>query len=117
ETAYQGQAPWDIGKPQKPFMDVADHEGTNPRRRGTSSRCFVSGLARGMRTGTDLANKKIIAATSAPAPPWLHASAALRAYRPRVFEAAAALRACGRVRAPLKSGAISTLLEKAQRFR
>ena len=24
ETAYQGQAPWDIGKPQKPFMDVAD---------------------------------------------------------------------------------------------
>src|SRR5215472_17539724 len=25
ETAYAGQAPWDIGKPQKPFIDVADH--------------------------------------------------------------------------------------------
>lgn len=24
ETAYAGQAPWDIGKPQKPFVDVAD---------------------------------------------------------------------------------------------
>jgi SAM-dependent methyltransferase len=24
ENAYAGQAPWDIGKPQKPFMDVAD---------------------------------------------------------------------------------------------
>jgi hypothetical protein len=24
ESAYAGQAPWDIGKPQKPFMDVAD---------------------------------------------------------------------------------------------
>ncbi len=25
ESAYAGQAPWDIGKPQKPFIDVADH--------------------------------------------------------------------------------------------
>jgi cyclopropane fatty-acyl-phospholipid synthase-like methyltransferase len=24
ENAYAGQAPWDIGKPQKPFIDVAD---------------------------------------------------------------------------------------------
>jgi cyclopropane fatty-acyl-phospholipid synthase-like methyltransferase len=24
ESAYAGQAPWDIGKPQKPFLDVAD---------------------------------------------------------------------------------------------
>ncbi len=24
EAAYRGQAPWDIGKPQKPFIDVAD---------------------------------------------------------------------------------------------
>jgi hypothetical protein len=24
ENAYSGQAPWDIGKPQKPFLDVAD---------------------------------------------------------------------------------------------
>src|ERR1700687_1329382 len=24
EDAYAGQAPWDIGKPQKPFIDVAD---------------------------------------------------------------------------------------------
>jgi SAM-dependent methyltransferase len=24
ETAYAGQAPWDIGRPQKPFLDVAD---------------------------------------------------------------------------------------------
>jgi len=24
ETLYAGQAPWDIGKPQKPFLDVAD---------------------------------------------------------------------------------------------
>jgi cyclopropane fatty-acyl-phospholipid synthase-like methyltransferase len=24
EAMYAGQAPWDIGKPQKPFMDVAD---------------------------------------------------------------------------------------------
>jgi len=24
ENAYAGQAPWDIGKPQKPFTDVAD---------------------------------------------------------------------------------------------
>jgi cyclopropane fatty-acyl-phospholipid synthase-like methyltransferase len=24
ETIYAGQAPWDIGKPQKPFIDVAD---------------------------------------------------------------------------------------------
>src|SRR3954454_14983011 len=24
ETMYAGQAPWDIGKPQKPFLDVAD---------------------------------------------------------------------------------------------
>jgi cyclopropane fatty-acyl-phospholipid synthase-like methyltransferase len=24
ENAYAGQAPWDIGKPQKPFLDVAD---------------------------------------------------------------------------------------------
>lgn len=24
EALYAGQAPWDIGKPQKPFMDVAD---------------------------------------------------------------------------------------------
>jgi hypothetical protein len=24
ETAYAGQAPWDIGKPQKPIIDVAD---------------------------------------------------------------------------------------------
>src|SRR5438128_3751385 len=24
ETLYAGQAPWDIGKPQKPFIDVAD---------------------------------------------------------------------------------------------
>jgi hypothetical protein len=23
-TMYAGQAPWDIGKPQKPFIDVAD---------------------------------------------------------------------------------------------
>jgi SAM-dependent methyltransferase len=25
ESAYAGQAPWDIGRPQKPFIDVADH--------------------------------------------------------------------------------------------
>ena len=25
ETIYAGQAPWDIGKPQKPFIEVADH--------------------------------------------------------------------------------------------
>jgi cyclopropane fatty-acyl-phospholipid synthase-like methyltransferase len=25
ESAYAGQAPWDIGRPQKPFLDVADH--------------------------------------------------------------------------------------------
>jgi hypothetical protein len=24
ESAYAGQAPWDIGKPQKPFIDRAD---------------------------------------------------------------------------------------------
>ena len=24
ESAYTGQAPWDIGRPQKPFLDVAD---------------------------------------------------------------------------------------------
>jgi cyclopropane fatty-acyl-phospholipid synthase-like methyltransferase len=24
KSAYAGQAPWDIGKPQKPFLDVAD---------------------------------------------------------------------------------------------
>jgi hypothetical protein len=24
ESAYAGQAPWDIGKPQKPFVNVAD---------------------------------------------------------------------------------------------
>src|SRR3954452_18454221 len=24
ETMYAGQAPWDIGKPQKPFLDVAN---------------------------------------------------------------------------------------------
>src|SRR5437773_10221645 len=24
ETLYAGQAPWDIGKPQKPFVDAAD---------------------------------------------------------------------------------------------
>ena len=24
ETLYAGQAPWDIGRPQKPFLDVAD---------------------------------------------------------------------------------------------
>src|SRR6266481_1306355 len=24
ETLYAGQAPWDIGKPQKPILDVAD---------------------------------------------------------------------------------------------
>jgi 2-polyprenyl-3-methyl-5-hydroxy-6-metoxy-1,4-benzoquinol methylase len=24
ESAYAGQAPWDIGRPQKPFLDVAD---------------------------------------------------------------------------------------------
>jgi cyclopropane fatty-acyl-phospholipid synthase-like methyltransferase len=24
ENAYAGQAPWDLGKPQKPFIDVAD---------------------------------------------------------------------------------------------
>jgi SAM-dependent methyltransferase len=24
ETLYAGQAPWDVGKPQKPFLDVAD---------------------------------------------------------------------------------------------
>ena len=24
EAMYAGQAPWDIGKPQKPFLDVAD---------------------------------------------------------------------------------------------
>ena len=24
ESTYAGQAPWDIGKPQKPFVDVAD---------------------------------------------------------------------------------------------
>jgi cyclopropane fatty-acyl-phospholipid synthase-like methyltransferase len=24
ESAYAGQAPWDIGKPQKPFIDMAD---------------------------------------------------------------------------------------------
>jgi 2-polyprenyl-3-methyl-5-hydroxy-6-metoxy-1,4-benzoquinol methylase len=24
ENIYAGQAPWDIGKPQKPFIDVAD---------------------------------------------------------------------------------------------
>src|ERR671924_363194 len=24
EAAYAGQAPWDIGRPQKPFLDVAD---------------------------------------------------------------------------------------------
>src|SRR5881409_781634 len=24
ESAYAGQAPWDIGKPQKPFLDAAD---------------------------------------------------------------------------------------------
>jgi 2-polyprenyl-3-methyl-5-hydroxy-6-metoxy-1,4-benzoquinol methylase len=25
EAMYAGQAPWDIGKPQKPFIDVAEH--------------------------------------------------------------------------------------------
>ncbi len=25
EALYAGQAPWDIGKPQKPFIDMADH--------------------------------------------------------------------------------------------
>ena len=25
EAIYAGQPPWDIGKPQKPFIDVADH--------------------------------------------------------------------------------------------
>jgi len=24
ESAYAGQAPWDIGRPQKAFLDVAD---------------------------------------------------------------------------------------------
>jgi hypothetical protein len=24
ESLYAGQAPWDIGKPQKPFVDMAD---------------------------------------------------------------------------------------------
>src|SRR5215469_17370507 len=24
ENAYAGQAPWDIGRPQKPFIDMAD---------------------------------------------------------------------------------------------
>ena len=24
EAIYAGQAPWDIGKPQKPFIDMAD---------------------------------------------------------------------------------------------
>jgi hypothetical protein len=24
ESSYAGQAPWDIGKPQKPFIDVAE---------------------------------------------------------------------------------------------
>jgi predicted RNA methylase len=24
QAMYAGQAPWDIGKPQKPFIDVAD---------------------------------------------------------------------------------------------
>jgi hypothetical protein len=24
ETAYAGQAPWDIGRPQQAFLDVAD---------------------------------------------------------------------------------------------
>jgi hypothetical protein len=24
ENAYAGQAPWDIGRPQKPFLDVSD---------------------------------------------------------------------------------------------
>ena len=24
ESAYAGQAPWDIGKPQKPFIEVTD---------------------------------------------------------------------------------------------
>jgi 2-polyprenyl-3-methyl-5-hydroxy-6-metoxy-1,4-benzoquinol methylase len=24
ETAYSGQAPWDIGRPQKAFLEVAD---------------------------------------------------------------------------------------------
>jgi SAM-dependent methyltransferase len=24
ESTYAGQAPWDIGKPQKPFVDMAD---------------------------------------------------------------------------------------------
>ena len=24
ESAYAGQAPWDIGRPQKPFIDIAD---------------------------------------------------------------------------------------------
>ena len=27
EALYAGQAPWDIGKPQKPFLDVADRIG------------------------------------------------------------------------------------------
>jgi 2-polyprenyl-3-methyl-5-hydroxy-6-metoxy-1,4-benzoquinol methylase len=25
ESAYAGQAPWDIGRPHKPLLDVADH--------------------------------------------------------------------------------------------
>ena len=47
ESACAGQAPWDIGKPQKPFIDIADRitGSVEDRRR------YVEGLARVLKPG------------------------------------------------------------------
>jgi hypothetical protein len=36
ESAYAGQAPWDIGKPQRAFLDVADRCLTMPHEAASS---------------------------------------------------------------------------------
>jgi SAM-dependent methyltransferase len=47
ESAYAGQAPWNIGKPQKPFIDIADRitGSVEDRRR------YLEGLARVLKPG------------------------------------------------------------------
>jgi hypothetical protein len=47
ESASTGQAPWDIGKPQQAFLDVADRRPPRPRPPGqkTGKSALRSSLA------------------------------------------------------------------------
>jgi SAM-dependent methyltransferase len=61
ENSYAGQSPWDIGKPQKPFMDVADQITGTVLDAGCGTgdtKLFFAGRG-GMVTGNDIIEEAI----------------------------------------------------------